>query len=66
MRGFIVLGDGSRHQIDNSEELRALVLELAGQILAARATVGVPISVEPKPGQCRPSGQRLKCRQARL
>jgi hypothetical protein len=26
--------------------------ELAGQIRAARATVGVPISVKPKPGQC--------------
>ena len=37
--GFIVLGDGSRHRIDNTEELRAWVLDLAGQIRAARAAV---------------------------
>jgi hypothetical protein len=37
--GFIVLGDSSRHRIDNTEELRAWVLDLAGQIRAARATV---------------------------
>ena len=35
--GFIVCGDGTRHRIENTEELRAWVLELAGQIRAARA-----------------------------
>ncbi len=62
--GFIVLGDDTRHRIDNTEELRAWVLGLAGQIRAARAAVGVPIPVEPKPGQCRPCGMRGHCRQA--
>jgi CRISPR-associated exonuclease Cas4 len=41
--GFIVCGDGSRHRIDNDGALRAWVLDLAGQIRAARATVAQPI-----------------------
>ena len=61
-----VLGDGSRHRIDNSEELRAWVLDLARQIQTARAAVERPISVERKPGQCRLCGQRPHCGQARL
>ncbi len=48
--GFIVLGDGTRHRIENSEELRAWVLELAGQIRASRGQVNRPIPVDPKPG----------------
>jgi hypothetical protein len=64
--GFIVCGDGSRHRIDNTSELRAWVLELAGQVRAARAAVTVPIPVNPKMGQCRPCGMRLHCGQARL
>jgi CRISPR-associated exonuclease Cas4 len=63
--GFIVCGDGTRHRIDNTEELRAWVLDLAGQIRAARTAVDQPIPVEPKPGQCRPCGQRMNCGQAR-
>jgi CRISPR-associated exonuclease Cas4 len=34
--GFVVCGDGTRHQIDNTEELRAWVLDLAKQIRNAR------------------------------
>ena len=30
--GFIVCGDGTRHRIENDDELRAWVLDLAGQI----------------------------------
>ena len=56
--GFIVCGDGTRHRIENTEELRAWVLDLAGQIRAARAAVTKPIPVNPKPGQCRPCGMR--------
>jgi CRISPR-associated exonuclease Cas4 len=41
--GFIVCGDGTRHKIENTQELRSWVLELAGQIRAARAAVSVPI-----------------------
>jgi hypothetical protein len=64
--GFIVLGDGSRHQIDNTEELRAWVLKMADQIRAARAKPAQPIQVRPVRGQCRPCGMRGHCGQARL
>jgi CRISPR-associated exonuclease Cas4 len=64
--GFIVCGDGTRHRIENTDELRAWVLDLAGQIRAARAAVAQPIPVEPVRGQCRPCGMRGHCGQARL
>jgi len=64
--GFIVCGDGTRHKIDNSDELRGWVLDLAGQIRAAKAAVAQPIPVKPVPGQCRPCGMRGHCGQARL
>jgi CRISPR-associated exonuclease Cas4 len=64
--GFIVCGDGRRHRIGNDESLRAWVLELAGQIRAARVEVTRPIPVDPKPGQCRPCGMRGHCGQVRL
>jgi CRISPR-associated exonuclease Cas4 len=63
--GVIVLGDGSRHRVENTAELRAWVLDLAGQIRAARAAVTVPIAVNPTPGQCRACGMRGHCGQAR-
>ena len=63
--GVIVLGDGSRHMIENDDALRAWVLDLAGQIRAARAVVDQPIQVTPRPGQCRSCGQRGHCGQAR-
>jgi CRISPR-associated exonuclease Cas4 len=59
--GFIACGDGTRHRIDNTEELRAWVLELAGKIRAARAAVSQPLPVNPRPGQCRPCGVRGHC-----
>jgi CRISPR-associated exonuclease Cas4 len=65
-QGFIVCGDGSRHRIENDEALRAWVLDLAGQIRAARANVTQPIPVKPVPGQCRPCGMRGHCGQERL
>jgi CRISPR-associated exonuclease Cas4 len=64
--GFIVCGDGRRHRVENSEELRAWVLEIAGQIRAARAAVTVAIPVNPKPTQCRSCSQRGNCGQARV
>ena len=63
--GFVVTGDGRRHRVENTAELRAWVLALAGQIRAARAAAATPIPVSPKPGQCRPCGMRPHCRQAR-
>jgi CRISPR-associated exonuclease Cas4 len=64
--GFIVSGDGSRHRIENTDDLRAWVLSLAAEIRAARAAVDQPILVEPPPGQCRSCGQRKNCGQARI
>lgn len=64
--GVIVLGDGTRHRIENDGPLRSWVIELAGRIREARKRVGVPIPVNPKPGQCRPCGQRANCGQASL
>ena len=64
--GFIVCGDGTRHRIDNTDDLWALVLDLAGQIRAARVEVTQPIPVNPKPGQCRPCGMRSHCGKARF
>ncbi len=63
--GFVVCGDGTRHRIENDETLRGWVLELAGQIRAARAAVTQSIPVNPVPGQCRPCGMRGHCGQAR-
>lgn len=64
--GFILCGDGTRHRIDNTEELRAWVLNIARQIRAARAAVNQLIPVDPRPGQCRSCGMRSHCGQARL
>jgi CRISPR/Cas system-associated exonuclease Cas4 (RecB family) len=63
--GFIVCGNGTRHRIDNSDELRAWVLELVAGIRSARAAIGTPIPVNPSPGQCRSCGQRENCSQAK-
>ena len=64
--GFIVLGDGTRHRVENDTVLRSWVLGLARSIREARKNVGVPIAVTPKPGQCRPCGMQGHCGQARL
>jgi CRISPR-associated exonuclease Cas4 len=64
--GFIAGGDGTRHRIDNTAELRAWVLGLADQIRAARRAADTPIPVHPVPGQCRPCGLRRHCGQARM
>lgn len=64
--GFVVLGDGTRERVDNTRELRAWVLDVAGQIRAARRNVAAPIPANPRPGQCRSCGMRGQCGQARV
>ena len=64
--GFIGTGDGTRHRVENTAELRAFVLEVAGQIRAARAGIRQPIPVRPVPGQCPPCGMLEHCGQARM
>ena len=63
--GVIVCGDGSRHRVENTPELRERVLEIAGQIRAARKRLADPIPVAPPPAQCRACGQRRNCPQSR-
>jgi CRISPR/Cas system-associated exonuclease Cas4 (RecB family) len=64
--GFVVLGDGTRHRVENSQELRAWVLGLAARIRAARAELTRPVPVSPWPGKCRRCGVRDHCSQWRL
>ena len=64
--GFVVLGDGTRNRIENTEELRAWVLGLVARIRAARAELTRPVPVSPWPGQCRRCGVRDHCSQWRL
>ena len=53
------------HRIDNTEDLRGWVRELAGQVPAAKAAVTQPIPVKPVPGQDWPCGMRGHCREDR-
>ena len=62
----VIVCDGARHRIENTDELRAWVMELAGRIRAARADVKQPIEVHPRSGQCQACGMRSRCAQARL
>jgi hypothetical protein len=64
--GFVVLGDGTRNRIENTEELRAWVLGLVARIRAARAELTRPVPVSPWPGQCRRCGVRDHCSQRPL
>ena len=64
--GFVVLGDGTRHRIGNTEELRAWALGLVARIRAARAEATRPVPVSPSPGQCRRCGVRGRYSQRRL
>lgn len=62
--GYVVLGTGRRHRIENDAKLRDWVLDLAGQIRAARTRLHEPIGARPRPSQCRACGQRINCHQA--
>ncbi len=64
--GFIVRDDGSRHCVENGDDLKAWVLDLAGQIRAARKAVTDPTTINPRRCQCRACGQRGNCGRARL
>ncbi|WP_235963243.1 CRISPR-associated protein Cas4 [Tautonia rosea] len=63
--GFVVLGTGKRHRIENDARLRGWVLDLAEQIREARRALSSPLPVDPRPSQCRACGQRSECDQAR-
>ncbi len=63
--GFLVTGDGKRHRIDNTPELRADVLAMAARIREQRAAIRQPIAINQPVWKCRPCGMRGHCHQAR-
>jgi CRISPR-associated exonuclease Cas4 len=62
--GYVVLGTGRRHRVENDAKLRAWVLELAGKVRAARGRLHRPLPVGPRPALCRSCGQRAICPQS--
>ncbi len=64
--GFVVLGDGSRVQVKNTEQLRSEVLSIAKNIRESRARIDDEIPVNQPAWKCRACGQKSNCRQARL
>jgi CRISPR-associated exonuclease Cas4 len=63
--GVVVLGDGSRVEVKNSEELRSRVLEVAAKIREHRKKIREEIAVRQPAAKCRACGQRPNCGQAR-
>jgi CRISPR-associated exonuclease Cas4 len=61
--GFIVTGQGTRHQVENTPELREWVLGIAEQIRAARRELEQVIPVMQPAGKCRGCGMRQGCGQ---
>jgi CRISPR-associated exonuclease Cas4 len=62
--GVVVLGDGSRVQVQNTEELRSEVLSIAEKIRERRRALGDEISVRQPAWKCGRCGQRGNCGQA--
>ena len=63
--GFVVLGDGVRKRIKNTEELREKVLGIASEVREARRHVEEELRVSPQKWQCRACGVRSGCVQSR-
>lgn len=61
--GYVVLGDGSRVRIKNTEELRRRVLETADAIRRSRRALQEEIPVRQPAAKCRACGQGANCRQ---
>lgn len=63
--GVIVTSDGLRHQVANSDQLRAWVLDVAERVRAARRQLGVEIRVNQPAAKCRACGMKEACGQRR-
>ncbi len=63
--GVVVLGDGSRVEVENTERLRSEVLAIAREIRESRARIEAEIPVNQPAWKCRVCGQRGNCGQAR-
>lgn len=62
--GVVVLGDGSRVEVENTEALRSEVLAIAAAIREHRSKVGEEIPVRQPAWKCRACGQRENCKLA--
>lgn len=62
--GVVVLGDGSRVEVPNTEALRSEVLSIAEKIRERRRAIGEAIPVRQPAWKCRMCGQRKNCGQA--
>lgn len=62
--GFVVLGDGSRVKVENTDSLRSEVLSIADVIRAHRRKLRASIPVSQPAAKCRACGQRGSCTQA--
>ena len=62
--GVVVLGDGSRTKVKNTERLRSKVLAIAEKIREHRRKLTEEIPVRPPAAKCRACGQRASCSQA--
>ena len=63
--GVVVLGDGSRVEVKNTEELRSKVLAIAEKIREHRRNIREEIPVRQPAAKCRVCGQRGNCAQAK-
>ena len=63
--GFIVLGDGTREKVKNTDALRSEVLAVAEKIREHRRKLEEEIPVSQSLAKCRACGQRSICRQSR-
>ena len=63
--GVVVLADGERVEVENTEELRAEVLSVAAKIREHRRNIEREIPVRQPAAKCRACGQRTNCGQAR-
>jgi CRISPR-associated exonuclease Cas4 len=64
--GVVVLGDGSRVEVENTEALRSEVLAIAEKIREHRRKMREEIPVRQPAWKCRVCGQRGNCGQARV
>lgn len=64
--GVVVLGDGSRVRVENTEALRSEVLDIAQKIREHRARIREEIPVNSPAWKCRACGQRGNCSQGAL
>lgn len=63
--GVVVLGDGSRVEVRNTERLRSEVLAIAAEIREHRRNLRAEIPVRQPAAKCRGCGQRGHCSQSR-